>query len=112
CAGSESAAFLKITLLYPKANVAVPAAGSPAAGTCGSASGEDRGEGVLPGRGAIRSRNLPPPRHAELLSQRVAVRLRRPRRNAEALSDFLVRTAGCDQCDDLSLAGSDLRDRV
>src|SRR5438093_12998771 len=96
----------------PNVNGTVPAASKSAAGTGGSASGGDRRERIVAGHGAIRGRDLPPPGDAELLSQRIAVRLRRPRRDAEAFADFLVRTAGCDECDDLALASGDLRNAI
>ena len=54
-----------------------------------------------------RDRNLPAPRHAQLLPQDVAVRLRRSRRDAEHEADLLVRQPLRDQLDDLPLARGD-----
>ena len=61
-------------------------------------------EGVLAGERLERGRNLPPPRHAELLAQHIAMRLRRSGRDAETLSDLVVRASARDQHNDLELA--------
>ena len=47
--------------------------------------------------------DLPPPRHPELLAKDIAMRLRRPRGDAEPLSDLFVRAAQRDQLDHLAL---------
>jgi hypothetical protein len=69
--------------------------------------GQGPAKRIISGRQPIRSWNLPPTRHAELLPQRVRVCLRRSRRDLEALSDLLVRAAGSDEGNDLALSGSD-----
>ena len=48
-------------------------------------------------------RDLPPPRHPELLAKDIAMRLRSSRRDAEPLSDLFVRAAQRDQLDHLAL---------
>lgn len=61
---------------------------------------------------AVRDGDLPSARHPQFLPQHVTVSLRRACRDAETLSDFLVRAAGRNQLDDLALslgqAGRDL----
>src|SRR5579884_1184033 len=69
--------------------------------------GRQLGEGVVAGERPVRGRDLPPTRDAELLSEDVRVRLRRPGRDAEARADFLVRAAGRDELDDLPLPVGD-----
>src|SRR5579871_89650 len=56
-----------------------------------------------------RNRDLSPTRNAELLPQHVAVRLGRPRRDAEDQTDLVVRHTLRDQLDDLALSRSDAR---
>jgi len=56
-------------------------------------------ERIVAGDLAVRVRDLPSPRNTELLPQDVAMRLRRPWRDAEALSNLFVRAAGRDQLD-------------
>ena len=60
-------------------------------------------ERVFAGQQPVGDRDLPPSGDAELLAQDVAVRLRRPRRDAEALADLVVRQPGGDQLDHLAL---------
>ena len=84
-----------------KAAGAVPSV--PASGTPGSEAFRER---VVAGQFSVRAGDLPPPRHAELLTQDVAVRLRRPWRDAEPLSNLFVGAAGRDQLDDLFLSWS------
>src|SRR5581483_3603323 len=61
-------------------------------------------EGVFTSERPERSGYLPPPRHAELLAQDIAVRFRRPRGDAEFLPDLFVRAPQRDQLDHLALA--------
>jgi hypothetical protein len=63
-------------------------------------------ERVVARQFSVRARDLPTPRHAELLPQDIAMRLRRPWRDAEPLSNLFVRIAGRDQLDDLLLSWS------
>ena len=88
----------------------MPATKSSAAGTAALPPADDRDEGVFPCRRAESRRDLPPPRHAELLAKRIAVRLGRSGRDAEALADLFVRAAGRDERDDFTLASGDRRD--
>src|SRR6185503_18894056 len=81
-----------------------PEHGSPSAPGAGKGRRKLTCEGVLAGERFERGRNLPPPRHAELLAQHVAVRLGRPGRDAETLSDLFVRAPARDQRNDLELA--------
>jgi hypothetical protein len=53
---------------------------------------------------AVRDGNLPSPRDPQLLPQHVAVSLRSPGRDAQALPDFFIRAPGRDQLDDLALS--------
>src|SRR5215471_11215569 len=103
------------TLLLTQSLVATAASGGPAPGVgpergLPSAPGAGQGrceltrEGVLSGERFERGRDLPPPRHAELLAKHVAVRLRRSGRDAETLSDLVVRAPARDQHNDLELA--------
>ena len=62
---------------------------------------------VLTRQQSERDRDLSPPRNAELLPQHVAMRLRRPRRDAEYEPDLVVRQALRDQLDHLALPGGD-----
>src|SRR5579884_2534307 len=77
---------------------------SPSAPGAGKGRRKLTREGVLAGERLERGRNLPPPRHAELLAQHVAMRLRCPGRDAETLSDLVVRAPARDQRNDLELA--------
>src|SRR5579862_3572167 len=61
------------------------------------------GKGVFACERPERGRDLPPSRDSELLAQDVAVRLGRPRGDAESLPDLFVRAAPCDQLDHLAL---------
>src|SRR5262249_53240065 len=88
----------------PRARGRARARGSPSAPGAGQSRRELPGEGVLSGERLERGRDLPPPRHAELLTQDVAVRLRRPRRDSETLSGLFVRAPARDQRNDLELA--------
>src|SRR5205823_5183697 len=81
-----------------------PERGSPSAPGAGQSRRKLACEGVLAGERLERGRDLPPPRHAELLAKDVAVRLRRSRRDAETLSDLVVRAPARDQHNDLELA--------
>jgi hypothetical protein len=78
-----------------------PERGSPSAPGAGKGRRKLTCEGVLAGERLERGRDLPPPRHAELLAQHVAMRLGRPGRNAETLSDLVVRAPARDQHNDL-----------
>lgn len=70
-------------------------------------------ERVLASQRAVGMRDLPSPRHAELLTKNVAVRLRRSWRDAEPLSNLLVRATGRDQLHDLPLSrGQNRRARL
>ena len=60
-------------------------------------------ERVFPREHPERDRDLPAPAHAELRAQRVRMRLRRTRRDAEPLSDLVVRAPCRDQRDDFAL---------
>src|SRR5205823_13546273 len=81
-----------------------PERGLPSAPGAGNGRRKLTGEGVLSGERLERGRDLPPPRHAELLAQHVAMRLRCPGRDAETLSDLVVRAPARDQRNDLELA--------
>jgi hypothetical protein len=65
------------------------------------------GEGIPPRLNPVRDRDLSPPRDTELLPQRVGMRLRRPRRDAKAPADLVVRASGRYQLDDLPLTLGD-----
>src|SRR6201987_6441248 len=80
-----------------------PGRGSPSAPDAGKGRRKLTREGVLSGERLECGRDLPPPRHAELLAQHVAMRLGRPGRDAEPLSDLLVRAPARDQRNDLEL---------
>src|SRR5690348_15465707 len=78
-----------------------------------TAGGDEAGcQWVVAGRGAVGGRDLPPAGDAELLAQDVRMSLGRPRRDAEAIADLLVRATCRDQLDDLPLAGRDRRNRA
>src|SRR5207344_509327 len=79
----------------PQARSSVPGRGRSRA--------EALGEGVATGQRAIRARDLTASRAAELLPEHVRVGLRRPRRDAETACDLIVRAAGGDQLDHLTL---------
>src|SRR5262252_7642903 len=81
-----------------------PERGLPSAPGAGKSRCKLTREGVLAGERLERGRNLPPPRHAELLAQHVAMRLSRSGRDAETLSDLVVRAPARDQHNDLELA--------
>jgi hypothetical protein len=70
---------------------------------------EALGERVAPRQPSVGAWDLPTPRASELLSKHVRVGLRRPRRDTETVSDFLVRAAGGDQLDHLALPIGDDR---
>ena len=82
-------------------------------GCVGASSRRERleagGEGIPPRQRPVRDRDLTSSGHTELLPQRVAMRLRRPWRDAQVLADLRVRASGCDQLDDLPLTLGDLR---
>src|SRR5581483_12074929 len=78
--------------------------GSPSAPGAGQGRRKLTRERVLARERLERGGNLLPPRYAELLTQNVAVRLRRPRRDTESLAELVVRAPACDQRDDLELA--------
>src|SRR3954470_12303344 len=80
-------------------------AASPSAPVLGTRRSQPPRQRVLTRQQPEGDWNLPPPRDAELLPQDVAVRLRRPWRNAEHQPDLLVRQALCDQLDHLALTG-------
>src|SRR4051794_19529555 len=77
--------------------------GLPSAPSSGCRRCKLTGKGVFTRERPERSRNLPPPRHAELLAQHVAMRLRSPRRDAETLADLLIGAAERDEDDHLAL---------
>jgi hypothetical protein len=78
-----------------------PAFGDPRSEACR--------ERVFAGLLAEGMRDLPPARHTELLAKDVAMRFRRPWRDAKPLSNFFVGAARCDQLDDLPLSPSENR---
>ena len=87
-----------------------PGAGTePSVPGCGGSGSEASRERVVAGEQPIGDGNLTPARHAELLPEDVAVRLRRPRRDAQPLADLVVRETLCDQLDDLALPLGDLQ---
>ena len=89
---------------HPRPRTATGAVPSvPASGTPGSEALRER---VVAGQFSVRARDLSAPRHAELLPQDIAMRLRRPWRDAEPLSNLLVGATGRDQLDDLLLSRS------
>jgi hypothetical protein len=88
------------------------AAGMPSAPDAGVAGVEALCEWVGAGECAVRRRNLPPTRHAELLPQDVAVRLRGPRGDPETLAHLVVRAACSDEMDDLPLTFGEIRRTV
>ena len=61
-------------------------------------------ERVVAREGSVCGWNLTPSWDSQLLPEHVAVSLRGPRRNPESRADLVVRTARCDQCDDLELS--------
>src|SRR5439155_7939518 len=75
----------------------------PSAPDAGRSRRELTGKGVFSCERPEGGRDLSPPRHTELLAQHVAVRLRRPRRDPEALADLFVGAAEGDQLDHLAL---------
>src|SRR5207302_4620910 len=81
-----------------------PERGSPSAPGAGKGRRKLTGKGVFAGERLERGRDLPPPRHAELLAQHVAMCLRRSGRDAETLSDLVIRAPARDQHNDLELA--------
>src|SRR5262245_16218140 len=81
-----------------------PERGLPSAPGAGKSRCKLTREGVLTGERLERGRDLPPPRHAELLAQHIAVRLGCSGRDAETLSDLVVRAPSRDQRNDLELA--------
>src|SRR5436190_15279260 len=81
-----------------------PERGLPSAPGAGKGRRKLTGKGVFAGERLERGRDLPPPRHAELLTQHVAVCFRRSGRDAETLADLVVRAPARDQRDDLELA--------
>src|SRR2546421_11387471 len=89
---------------HPRPRTATGAVPSvPASGTPGSEALRER---VVAGQFSVRARDLSTPRDAELLPQDVAMRLRRPWRDAEPLSNLFVRVPGRAQLDDLLLSRS------
>src|SRR5205814_3083578 len=89
---------------HPRPRTATGAVPSgPASGTPGSEALRER---VVAGQFSVRARDLSTPRDAELLPQDIAMRLRRPWRDAEPLSNLFVRVPGRDQLDDLLLSRS------
>jgi hypothetical protein len=94
--------------------VGSPVPASRVAGTGPSVPGSGPGseasrKRVFARQEAVRDGDLPSPRHPQFLPQHVAVSLRRPCRDAETLSDFLVRAAGRNQLDDLALSLGEAR---
>ena len=87
----------------PAAEGVAAGAASPSAPVVGSRRLQACRQRVLSRQQPERDRNLPPSRHAQLLPQHVAMRLRRPRRDAETASDLLVRATVSDQLDHLTL---------
>ena len=86
-----------------------PGAGTePSVPGCGGSGSEASCERVVAGQEPIRDGDLTPSGHAELLPEHVAMRLRRPRRDAQPLPDLVVRETLCDQLDDLALPIGDL----
>jgi hypothetical protein len=79
-------------------------AASPSAPVVGSRRLQAVRQRVFAGQQTERDRDLPPSRNAELLSEDVGVRFRRPRRDAELESDLVVRQTLGDQFDDLALS--------
>src|SRR3954471_16657584 len=77
--------------------------GLPSAPSSGCRRCRLTGKGVFTRERPECSRNLPPPRYAELLTEHVAVGFRRPRRDTEALANLLVRAAERDEHDHLAL---------
>ena len=65
-------------------------------------------EGVMARQEAVRHRDLPAAGYAEFLAQHVAVGFRRSGGDAEAFADLLVRAAGRNEFDHLSLTGRDI----
>src|SRR4029450_2159653 len=61
---------------------------------------------IVAGQFSVRARDLPPSRDAELLPEDIAVRLRRPWRDAKPLSNLFVGATVRDQLDDLLLSRS------
>ena len=87
-----------------------PGAGTePSVPGCGGSGSEASCERVVAGQEPIRDGDLTPSGHAELLPEHVAMRLRRPRRDAQPLPDLVVRETLCDQLDDLALPIGDLQ---
>jgi hypothetical protein len=78
----------------------------PSVPASGGSGGEASRERVVAGQFSIRERDLSPPRDTELLAQDIAMRLRRPWRDAQPLSNFLIGAACRDQLDDLLLSRS------
>ena len=86
--------------------------GLPSAPCAGSSRCKLPGEGVFPRERPEGSGDLSPPGDAELLSKDVAVRLRRPWRDAEPDADLFIRATPGDQLDHLELPLSQDERRV
>ena len=87
-----------------------PGAGTaPSVPGCGGSRSEASCERVVAGEQPIGDGDLTPSSHSELLPEDVAMRFRRPRRDAQPLADLVVRETLCDQLDDLALPVGDLQ---
>jgi hypothetical protein len=75
----------------------------PSAPAVGRSRLEASRERVVAGDRPVRHWDLPASCDPELLSEDVRVCFRRPRRNAKALADFVIRAPGGDELDDLPL---------
>src|SRR3954453_23374145 len=97
----------------PRPGACAPGRGLP------SAPGADRsrrrqltGEGVLPCERPVGGGNLPPPRHSELLTKDIAMRLDGASGDAESLANLLVGAAERDELDHLALPLRESRVRI
>src|SRR5436190_2000091 len=80
----------------------------PSAPVLGLRRNEALSEWVVSGNDPVGHRNLPPSVHAELRSERVAMRLRGTRGDTEALAELVVRKAGREQLHDFHLPRGEL----
>jgi hypothetical protein len=88
---------------------AAKAAGTvPSVPRIGQSRAEASVERVVSREQPIGRRDLATPRDTELLAKDICMRLRRTRRDAEAVTDLLVRASRRDQRDDLALAVRDV----
>jgi hypothetical protein len=91
----------------PAAEGFAAGASSPSAPGVGSCRCQLARQRVLARQQPERDGNLPTARHAELLTQHVAMSLSRSRGDAEGNTDLVIRQPLCDQFDDLPLPRSD-----